>query len=128
MACSGLHPQLGATVISCEDATLLFAKWRNEETPLLFQEKSALNSFAVLGILESADSDTIRFRIEGFGYIDVRCSPHIGFQYFDPASQRDTRIDALQALNLPELPATGAGMVATTPDGERFVFLEVLLA
>ncbi|HZC44332.1 MAG TPA: hypothetical protein VE195_09165 [Acidobacteriaceae bacterium] len=105
----------------------MLAKWRSEETPLLFREKSSLHSFALLGVLESADSDTVRFRIEGFGYIDTHFPPGIAFEYFDPATQRDTQGDAIQEWNIPESPATGAGVIATTPVGEVFTFVEILL-
>lgn len=123
-----LHAHLGAALISCDDATLVFGKWKSEETPLLFREKSSLHKFAILGTLESVDRDIIRFRIERCGYIDIRLSPDIAFEYFDPATQRDMPINAIEAENLPEPPATGAGLIATTLAGEIFTFLEILLA
>jgi hypothetical protein len=76
-----------------------------------------------LGPLEFADRDTIRFRIEGSGHIDVLISPFCMFEYFDPAAQGAMPRAVVELRKLPEPPATGADMVATTPAGESFIFL-----
>lgn len=121
-----LQANVGAALITCDDATLLFAKWKEDKTPLLFRENSSLHKVAMLGAIESADTYSVRFHVQYFGYIDVQLSPDITFEYFDPASQRNTPNDTAGMGDSPDLPATGAGVMASTSTGDTFLFLEIL--
>lgn len=122
-----LQAHMGAAFITYDDAALMFAKWKCEKTPLLFRQNSSLHKVAMLGALESADTNTVRFHVQYFGYIDVHLSPDITFEYFDPAAQRDMPSDAVEVDNSPHVPATGAGMIASTSTGDSFIFLEILM-
>lgn len=119
---------LRSCVVSCEEALLVFRKWKSEETLLLFRAKSSTHKFALLGTLESAESEGVRFRIQDFGYIEMHVSADVTFEYFDPATVRDTPSDVREKLAMLEPVATGAGILATNPASESFMFLEILLA
>jgi hypothetical protein len=121
-------PLFGAAMVSFEEALLLFKKWECENTPLLFCEQSSLNTLAMLGMIESAEGEVVKFRIQGFGYIDFHLSREVTFQYFDPAPHASMPSDVVEADNLPESTATGAGIVGVTPTGEMFMALEILVA
>jgi hypothetical protein len=121
-------PLFGAVAVSCDDALLMFKKWACENTPLLFCGESSLNTLAMLCMIESAESEVVRFRIQDFGYIDFHVSREVAFQYFDPAAHASRPSDVVQDGNLPESTATGAGIVGVTPTGEMFMALEILVA
>ena len=114
-------------MVSYEEASLIFGKWSDENTPLLFRSHSPLYTHSMLCGLDSAKDGAIRLRLQGLGYIDVRVSAEFTFEYFDPAAQRD-----IPGGDLPGNPAdslaTGAGIVATNPSGETFLLLEILFA
>ena len=118
---------LRSCVVSCEEALLVFRKWKSQETLLLFRG-SSMHKFALLGTLESAESEEDRFRIQDFGYIEMHVSADVTFEYFDPATVRDTPSDVREKLAMLEPVATGAGILATNPASESFMFLEILLA
>jgi hypothetical protein len=121
-------PLFGAMAIPCDDALLVFNKWACENTLLLFCGESSLNTLAMLGMIESVESEVVKFRIQGFGYIDFHFSREVAFQYFDPAAHSSRLSDVVEAGNLPESTATGAGIVGATPTGELFMALEILVA
>lgn len=113
-------------MVSCDDALLIFRKWVGENTPLLFRAQSPLYTHSVLGALEFAVSGVVRFRLQSLSYIDIHISSALTFEYFDPATQRSAPSNSI-ARSLVASLATGAGLIATNPGGETFVFLEVLI-
>jgi hypothetical protein len=121
-------PLAGAMAIPCDDALMVFKKWACENTPLLFCGDSAFNTIAMLGMIESVENEVVKFRIQGFGYIDFHFSREVTFQYFDPAAHSSRLSDVVEAGNLPESTATGAGIVGVAPAGEMFMVLEILVA
>jgi hypothetical protein len=116
---------VGGFVVSYEEASLIFRKWSDENTPLLFRSHSPLFTYSMLCGLDSAKNGAIRLRVQGLGYIEVRVSAELTFEYFDPATHRDTTGDRVPA-DPPDSLTTGAGIVATSPSGETFLLLEIL--
>lgn len=114
-------------MVSCDEALLIFRKWASEGTPLLFRGTSSSYTPSMLGMLESAESGVIRFRVLLTGYIDIHLSPAITFEYFDPATGRDMQCDVMAMLDQSEPVATGAGIVAFKSAAETFMLLEILL-
>ena len=112
-------------MVSYDEASLIFSKWSEENTPLLFRSQSPLYTHSILCGLDSAKYGTIRLNVQGIGYIDVTVSPKFTFEYFDPAAHRDTPGDAVPPNPADSL-TTGAGIVATSPSGETFLLLEIL--
>jgi hypothetical protein len=112
-------------MVSFGEALLVFRKWQSEETVLLFREKSWLHQFAILGTLESAEGEAVRFRVQNLGYIEMYVSPHVIFEYFDPVAARHVW-DVMEKSGQSEPAATGAGILAINPAGETFMFLEIL--
>jgi hypothetical protein len=112
-------------VVSYEEASLIFNKWSDENTPLLFRSRSPLYTHSMLCGLDSAKDGAIRLRLQGLGHIDVRVSAEFTFEYSDPATHRDTPGDGVPANPADSL-STGAGIVATIPTGETFMLLEIL--
>lgn len=112
-------------MISYEEASLIFSKWSDENSPLILRSHSPLYTHSMLCGLDSLKDGAIRLRLQGLGYIDIHISSDFKFEYFDPAAHRDTPGD-----DLPDKPtdtlATGAGIVATSPSGETFLLLEIL--
>ena len=109
------------------EAFLVFRKWACENTPLLICGQSPLNKLAMLGLVELAERDVVKFRIQGFGFIDFYLSREVRFQYFDPAAQPNSPSRVVDAEDhSSEPPATGAGIVAVTPTGETLMALEIL--
>jgi hypothetical protein len=80
----------------------------------------------MLDMLESAESEMIRFRVLISGYIDIHLCPGITFEYFDPATGRKKQCDVNEMLGQSEPIATGAGIVASNAAGETLVFLDIL--
>lgn len=112
-------------MVSCDDAALIFRKWEEENTPLLFRSRSPLYTHSMLCGLESAKDGAIRLRLQGLGYIDIHIPSEFTFEYFDPAAQRD-KPEGGVAQKLVDSLSTGAGIAATNPAGETFMFLEIL--
>jgi hypothetical protein len=112
-------------VVSYDEASLIFRKWEEENTPLLFRSRSPLYTHTMLAGLESAKDGTLRLRLQGLGYIDVHISAEFTFEYFDPATQRDLPGDG-ELQSVADSLATGAGILATKPSGESFLLLEIL--
>ena len=112
-------------MVSYQEASLIFSKWSDENTPLLFRSHSPRYSHSILCGLDSVKDGAIRLRLQGLGHIEVRLSAEFTFEYFDPATHRDTSGDAAPD-HPPDSVATGAGIVATIPSGESFMLLEIL--
>ncbi len=112
-------------MVSSDEAALIFRKWADENTPLLFRSHSPLYAHSMLCGLESAKEGAIRLRLQGLGHIDIHISSEFTFEYFDPAAQRDILGDGVAQSSLDSL-ATGAGMIASNAAGESFMFLEIL--
>jgi hypothetical protein len=112
-------------VVSYEEASLIFNKWSEENTPLLFRSHSLRFTHSILCGLDSAKDGAIRLRLQDLGHIEIRISSEFTFEYFDPAAHRHTPGDAVPANPADSL-ATGAGIVATIPSGESFMLLEIL--
>ena len=112
-------------MVSYDEASLIFSKWSEENTPLLFRSHSPLYTHSILCGLDSLKDGTIRLLLQGLGHIDVRVSDKFTFEYFDPAAHRDTPGDAVPGNPTDSL-ATGAGILATSPSGETFLLLEIL--
>ena len=115
----------GGCVVSYEEASLIFNKWSEENTPLLFRSHSLRFTHSILCGLDSAKDGAIRLRLQDLGHIEIRISAEFTFEYFDPAAHRHTPGDAVPANPADSL-ATGAGIVATIPSGESFMLLEIL--
>lgn len=114
-------------MVSYDEASLIFSKWSEENTPLLFRSHSPLYTHSILCGLDSLKDGTIRLLLQGLGHIDIRVSDKFTFEYFDPAAHRDTPGDAVPGNPTDSL-ATGAGILATSPSGETFLLLEILFA
>jgi hypothetical protein len=115
----------GGFVVSYGEAFLIFSKWSDENTPLLFRSHSPLFTYSMLCGLDSAKNGAIRLRVQGLGYIDVRLSAEFTFEYFDPATHRDTPGEG-GPPNPADSLTIDAGIVATSPSGETFLLLEIL--
>ena len=58
-------------MVSCDEASLIFRTCASEGTPLLLRGKSPTYTPSMLGVLESAQTEVIRFRVQICGYIDI---------------------------------------------------------
>lgn len=112
-------------MISCEEASLIFNKWSDENTPLLFRSHSPRYTHSMLCGLDSVKDGAFRLLLQDLGYIEVRISDEFTFEYFDPAAHRDPPGEGVTPNPADSL-ATGAGIVATHPSGESFLLLEIL--
>lgn len=111
-------------MVSTDEAVLIFRKWADEYTPVLFRSHSLRFTHSILCGLESASDGAIKLRLQDLGYIQLRIAD-FDFEYFDPESPGHKSSEP--AAEQPSEPtSTGAGIIATHPSGDSFLLLEIL--
>jgi hypothetical protein len=104
-------------MIDPEEAVLLFAKWRDESTPLRLVANLACGTFAFDCELINADSASAAFRLHGKGNSCEFSLEGFSFEYAEPRTLEESLFDGRETVSIV--------LAVRRETKERLVFMEL---
>lgn len=114
-------------MIAWDVAFLLFGKWAEERTRLRLDAELPGCRISCEGLVESASSEMVLFRLDALGFISIHLPVGTGFDYGDPDSMRLDIAARIGERHTGEPVRHGAVICAIKESGERFLFVEVIV-
>jgi hypothetical protein len=112
-------------MISWSEANLVFNKWVEEDTPLRLSFAVCECRVSLDGRIHSFENDTLHFRADPLGFIEIHLTSEGRFDYCDPDAMRVPEPERIGEGHMGEPIRQGAALMAHRLSGERFFFVEI---